>query len=67
MYLNNFGGNPPTGSEGRAQKRLIFKDFFKEMDGDLENKSRLPKSYQLFKCHNVTIHIVYIARIDCSI
>ena len=35
MYLCKFGGNPPTGSEDTAQKRLIFTVFLK--DGDLEN------------------------------
>ena len=35
MYLCKFGGNPPTGSEDRAQKRLGFYNFLK--NGDLEN------------------------------
>ena len=56
MYLCKFGGENPTGSEDRAQKRLIlpllFFFFFFE-DDDLENevnlkiRSRSPKSYQL--------------------
>ena len=51
MYLCKFGGENPTGSEDRAQKRLNLQ-FFK--DDDLENemtlkfRSRSPKSYQLF-------------------
>ena len=50
MYLCKFGGENPTGSEDRAQKRLILQIFG---DGDLENKmtlkirSKSPKSYQL--------------------
>ena len=33
MYLCKFSSNPPTGSEDRAQKRLIFTVF---LGGDLE-------------------------------
>ena len=50
MFLCKFGGENPTGSQDRAQKRLILL-FFK--DGDLENEvslkigSKSLKSYQL--------------------
>ena len=50
MFLCKFGGENPTGSKDRAQKRLILL-FFK--DGDLENEvslkigSKSLKSYQL--------------------
>ena len=41
MYLFKFGGENPTGSEEKAQKRLIL-PFFK----DIENQSISPKSCQ---------------------
>ena len=48
MYLCMFGRENPTGSEDRAQKRLILQFF---NDGDLENevtlkiRSTSPKSF----------------------
>ena len=48
MYLCKFGGEKNTGSEDRAQKRLIlqyFKDGDLEIEVTLKIRSRSPKSY----------------------
>ena len=51
MYQCKFGVEKFTGSEDRAQKRLIY-NFFKDGDHDnevtLKTRFKSPKSYQLF-------------------
>ena len=45
MYLCKFGNPPggPTGSEDRAQKRMLSTAFFNLKDGDFENKVKVTK------------------------
>ena len=56
MYLCKFGGNPPTGSEDRTQKRQILQ-FLK--DGDFENYVTLNVTKILSTLHFATL-IQYI-------
>ena len=51
MYLCKFGGDSPTGSEGRAQKRLILQFLKDGKIGDLENKVKVIKTV-LTQCYN---------------